>query len=557
MALSGKDDFSEWRLGAEPAARQEVKLEPAPSRPDLSHERLARPLQTITVELLGWIAVGVWALVTRLVTLGARPLDTPEAVHALYEFAVGQAAPRAAIGYLPTYGGWIHMVSAGLFAGLGSSDYVARLIFALSGLLLIVMTLAMRPLMGRAGALGLATLLAVSPSITWFSRASVTVIPAAAFTLMVLWLFMALKRRPLLSRAAALGVALGLMMAADKTSFVTLAIFAVALGLLGLTELTRTNQAWLRTRVWWRRRSPMVVAAAMVAAIVWFFSELALPGHIQGFAIASLIRSLWLAPSQLVGYLAGARFFVPPLGLYEFLIVIFAIIGALAILTRRMRTRFAAWCLIWAVLSLAFYLWTPARQSGWIVQMLVPMAIVGAFGIEYLHHSEAWAVLRYVFAALLLFTIYMQVMANFVYFAPSRAQAPWARRLSLYTRDATTVETPQLCAAAIKRTAPGSATVFFPPDTAAALRWYLRSLRPVARARDARVVVGGKVNTGPGKTYHFDYEMGWTPSLRMLDASLALAYLASTQVWSPVQSRATTLFVRAAPVFGPTAIFAP
>ncbi|MGH7917806.1 MAG: hypothetical protein ACREQE_10075, partial [Candidatus Binataceae bacterium] len=108
MALSGKDDFSEWRLGAEPAARQEVKLEPAPSRPDLSHERLARPLQTITVELLGWIAVGVWALVTRLVTLGARPLDTPEAVHALYEFAVGQAAPRAAIGYLPTYGGWIH-----------------------------------------------------------------------------------------------------------------------------------------------------------------------------------------------------------------------------------------------------------------------------------------------------------------------------------------------------------------------------------------------------------------------------------------------------------------
>ncbi|MGH8012779.1 MAG: hypothetical protein ACREQ4_09800 [Candidatus Binataceae bacterium] len=557
MAFSKKDDFSEWRLGAEPAERQEVKLEPLPPRPDLSHQRLVRPLQTITVELLAWIAVAIWALVTRLVMLGARPLDNAEAAHAIYEFGVGRAVPHAAIGHIPDYGGWVHMAAAGLLAGLGPSDYVARLIFALSGLLLIVIVLAMRPLVGRAGALGLATMLAVSPSLTWFSRASLTVIPAIAFTLMVIWLSTALKRRPLLSRAAGLGVALGLMIAADKTSFVTFAIFTVALGLLGLAELIRTNHAWLRTRVWWRRRSPMVVAAVIISAIVWFLSELALTGHLQRLAIVGLIRSLWSATGQVAGYLAGTRYFVPPLGLYEFLIVIFAIIGAIAIITTRMRTRFALWCLIWAVLSLAFYLWTPARQSDWIVQMLLPMAIVGAFGIEYLHHSEAWAVLRYVFATLLLFTIYLQMTANFVYFAPSQAQAPWARHLSLYARDATTLETPQLCAAAIKGIPAASATVFFPPNTAAALHWYLRDLRPVARASNARVVVGGVLIAGLGKTYHFDYAIGWAPNLSTLNAPLALRYLASAQVWEPVQSRTTTLFVRATPNSGRTAIFAP
>src|SRR5580658_8293098 len=91
-------DIDEWRLGIEgpeahrpessvqPPAQVQVPLsEPAPPPPpNLSHHRLDAPLYVLTVEHLGWAAVALYALITRLGALGLRPLDFIEASRALF-----------------------------------------------------------------------------------------------------------------------------------------------------------------------------------------------------------------------------------------------------------------------------------------------------------------------------------------------------------------------------------------------------------------------------------------------------------------------------------------
>src|SRR6185437_10050421 len=115
--------------------------------------------------------------------------------------------------------------------------------------------------------------------------------------------------------------------------------------------------------------------------------------------------------------LAGPDFYLPILSLYEFLIVLLAAVGALGVLTLRIRSRMATGALVWSALAAAFYLWTPARSPAFVLQMIVPMALLGALVIEYLHHTVAWSIVRYPLAVLALLTLCVQVANNFIWYA--------------------------------------------------------------------------------------------------------------------------------------------
>src|SRR5690348_9065671 len=86
------DDPGEWHLGIEPGARLEAAMrEPRAHIPsDLSAERLGRPLYVVTAEHLGWAAVALWALITRLTALGLRPLSPREAWRALFALDIAR-----------------------------------------------------------------------------------------------------------------------------------------------------------------------------------------------------------------------------------------------------------------------------------------------------------------------------------------------------------------------------------------------------------------------------------------------------------------------------------
>jgi hypothetical protein len=554
----------EWRLGIELGDDHEQEIAESPPEPahNLSRERLERPLHVVTAEHLGWVAIAAYATLTRLTALGARPLDGVEAGHALYEFDLASTGTHAAAAFQPAYSGWIHLLTAGIFALGGANDFTARIVFALSGLLLIAMAFELRYYLGRAGGLALGAMLTLSPSVTWFSRASATATPAAAMALVTVAVFMALISRPGTTRAAALGLFAGLMIAADPAGLVVAAIFVIALIPLGLWDFVTGKNVILAMRVWIDRYSSRVVLVIVVTAAVWILSQLIIPGGLSATGIA---RSLaWHGPGQ-AGFITGLRFYLPVLTLYEFMIALAGVFGAVVIITLNVRSRFAPWALIWLALSVAFFCWTPRRNTESILTILTPAAVVGAIGIDWLHHSDAWRLTRLPLAAIVALTLYIGAVGNFVCYAPDASEPPWARHANLFWGAAATTKQARLYARhAAGGIAPANATVFFDGESvpiAAPLRWYLRDLRPIAAADAATVVVSKSLPPGnaehPSAVYHFDYAEGWQPNFGAARSGDVIRFLSNGRIWGPVTTDDITILVRKPAASAPTVILTP
>ncbi len=588
MAIGQKSGHGEeWHLGIETGEHQEPAITERPAEVpyDLSHERLERPLQVVTVEHLGWGAIAVYATITRLIALGARPLDGVEAGHALYELELTNTGAQAAAALHPASGGWIHLLTAAIFTLGGANDFTARLAFALSGLIMIAMAFALRHQLGRAGGLALAAMLALSPSIAWFSRASAMAMPAAAMSLVTIAAFMALKSRPLAVRAAALGLFAGLMIAADSIGLATAVIFVAALIPLGLWELITRKNVALAIRVWLDRYSSRLVLVIVAAAVVWALSQMILAGGLdetgiaQGMATAggSGHAGLNLGLDGLRGFISGfttgLHDYAPRLTLYEFMIVVAAVFGAVVTITGNARSRFATWALIWTALSVAFFAWSrgPASASGAgsILAILTPAAVIGAIGIDWLHHSDGWRLVRIPLAAIAALTLYIGAIANFVYDAPDASEPSWAPHANLFWGASATTEQARLYSRQAEAgLTPADATVFYDGENfidgevPAPIRWYLRDLRSVESAEAATVIVSKAVQPPanaehPATIYNFDYAEGWIPNFTDARAHEVIRFVLSGRVWGPITNDDMTISAQKPSSSAPTIILTP
>ncbi|HVC43806.1 MAG TPA: hypothetical protein VND20_03245 [Candidatus Binataceae bacterium] len=557
---------AEWRLGVEPGDPPAHEPAPVASARDLSHARLTRALHVVTVEHLGWALIALYTIATRLVALGARPLDDGEARNALYAFDLTGGASGA--GYHPASAGWLHLITAGFFGVIGASDCTARMVFALAGIMLVATAFALRPYLGRAGGLALGAMLALSPGVTWFSRASAPATAASAMELITIVLYLALTARPAKYRAALLGGAAGLMMAADPSGIATAAIFLAALAILGLYGMVTRRNVYLGVRVWLDRYAPLLVTVIVTAVVCWWASQMMVPDGFDPARIAALMPRLphRLAPP---GSITGLRALVPPLACDDFLIVIAAAIGLGVIAAMRVRSRFAAWCVLWMAMSVGFYLRTAAASGNdrehleILVQMLLPMAVVGAIGLNWLHRIAAWRQIRIALLILVLFTLHATAVADFVRATPDASEAPWARHGNLYWgADATTDQTRTFGYRAADGLTPAAATVHFDGAIAAPIHWYLRSLRPVATAQAASVIVTHAAppsdeDSADTAVYRFGAAATWSPDYATIDFSRALRFFLTGAVWSPVTYDEITLAIRRAGGSAPTVILTP
>ena len=134
-------DIDEWRLGLEPGEPHHPPPPPAPpvqAPPprDLSDDRLDAPLYVLTVEHLGWAIIALYALLTRLGGLGLRPLSAVEAMDGLFARDLASHG-LGALAMNPPSSGWLDPLRAGVFLAFGASDFGARIVAAIFGLLLI------------------------------------------------------------------------------------------------------------------------------------------------------------------------------------------------------------------------------------------------------------------------------------------------------------------------------------------------------------------------------------------------------------------------------------
>jgi uncharacterized protein (TIGR03663 family) len=559
MAISGRET-EEWRLGVDPGTHEvPIEGEAAESPRNYSAERLARPLAVLTAEHVGWAVVAILALATRLVMLGARPLDSAEAGRALTELELLRSGPPPG-----THLSWVQLLQAAIFAFCGSGDYQARLIYALCGLLLIGICFAMRRRLGRAGALAFASLLMLSPSVAYFSRAADSLITTMALALLALAIFLELTNQPGRILAVAIGIAAGLALATGGPALMTAIFMLSALAIVGLTVAIATRRTSLQVRVWWTRRKALFAIAVVVAAVIWLGWEGGFFGRSPAGAIGGGLRSdiAGLRIPDAPSFLAGLNFYLPLLALYEFLIVLLAIVGALAVLTLRIRSRLATGALIWSILAVAFYLWSPVRSPDFVLQMLVPMALLGALLVEALHHTAAWNFIRYPLTLLVLFTLYLQVANNFIRYAPDASEAPWARTALLFwSAPATTSQAPFECARIAAEMPPSGPTAYF-VSSSPVLRWYLRGAAPAMSQDHAAAIVGSNdpasLFEAQGLTTHeFELDDRWEPDWQKLTPKSALNYLVNSHAWTPLESRRVTVAVRPVLKTAPTVILAP
>ncbi len=197
MASPERIPDDEWRLDEEPIERAEPEPRLAPPTAriafNLSHQRLTRAVYVVTAEHLGWYLVAAYALITRTIALGARPLDPAPATDAFAAFLIA-AHGRAA--FALSDASWVTIVQGWIFATAGATDANSRIVVTLCGLLLIAIGFVMRPVLGRAGALTFAALIAISPSMSYFSRGGSAAIASIAFMMIAIAIAESMRRRP-------------------------------------------------------------------------------------------------------------------------------------------------------------------------------------------------------------------------------------------------------------------------------------------------------------------------------------------------------------------------
>ncbi|MFQ5988251.1 MAG: glycosyltransferase family 39 protein [Dehalococcoidia bacterium] len=119
-------------------------------------------------EIASYILLALIALGMRLWALDARAFHYDESLHAFYSWKL-----YAGQGYqhMPMMHGPFQFHGTALsFLLFGDSDFTARLLPALFGTALVVLPYFLRRHLGRWGSLAVATLLAFSPTLLYYSR---------------------------------------------------------------------------------------------------------------------------------------------------------------------------------------------------------------------------------------------------------------------------------------------------------------------------------------------------------------------------------------------------
>lgn len=341
-----------------------------------STEESAQPA-ALTVESVLWVTVVAFGALLRFGALGRWPLSGNEALVALS--AAGKAAtvaepPPMVLGPLA-----FNLVSLGSWL-FGATDVAVRVFAALAGVLLILLPWFGRRLLGRGPALGAALFIAVSPSLSFFSRHAGDTIFGA---LCALWLVFAVAQymqQPSTTRAWHVALAMGIGLTSGAGFWSVLAAGALYLFVLywQQRDADEPSEAWdVVLEGWQRIRAESARLSGLVIALVLFVSTAAFVNP-SGLAQAFAQPARWLA--LITG--AGSDLVVPfslVLLLYELPILIWAALGASIWLDHHPHwTRFL---LVWAGVTLVPATLTNSGWAGGVAYVALPLALLAGVGL--------------------------------------------------------------------------------------------------------------------------------------------------------------------------------
>lgn len=195
----------------------------------------------------GFLIIVALALLMRLWELGGRTMHYDEAIHVHYAWRLLNSS-GAAGGWPWIFGTdfihspWMHgpfqiEFTALIFRIFGDSDVTARLGYILFGTALVGLPYFLRDYLGRAGALLVAVMLALSPAMLYFSRFGRNDIIMAFWAtalLVLMWRYLHEGKHRYLYLAS---VVLALMFGTKETAYIVALIFGAMMFVLAVSDI--------------------------------------------------------------------------------------------------------------------------------------------------------------------------------------------------------------------------------------------------------------------------------------------------------------------------------
>lgn len=203
------------------------------------------------------------ALAMRLYELGAKAMHHDESLHATFSwyFAQGQGYAHDPLMHGPLQ---FH-ATAGLFLLLGDGEFTARLPAALAGTALVATPLLFRRVLGGSGVIAAALLLALSPSLLYYSRFARADLPAALWSVLLVAAVWRYRTEGGCRWLVMLAAALALAFATKETAYLTAAVLLLYVN-AALTARLLAGRDGTRLR--------RAIEAAALFPVAWLFAAL-------------------------------------------------------------------------------------------------------------------------------------------------------------------------------------------------------------------------------------------------------------------------------------------
>ncbi len=370
---------------------------PAEELPAASPLDRAFEIRGISWLAAAWVVVLAGAVALRLARLDLWALAPREARMAFDAWLLYTGQPAPAGDAIPAVGPLPLLLDGFSFFLFGVTDATFRLTDALAGIAIVPLALALRPVVGRWGAFGMALLAAVSPTLVFASRTGDGQIlgAALAFGLVVAVVRLGLEAPGDAAAgrwAAGAGVMLAALLATGASAPSVLLALAVGVALAAALEpdgVVRRGLGRLR-----ERRLATGFAIALAAALVVLFTRFFT--HPAGLVGIPATFGDWFAlltrPNAALA--TAPAVILLTLLLYEPVAVLLAVAGHRVNVRaggdRSLPTLFAAW------FGSAFVLWgfTAGRLPEHAVHVALPLVLLAGIGLGAWIATTDWAWVR-------------------------------------------------------------------------------------------------------------------------------------------------------------------
>ena len=336
--------------------------------------------------LSGWLTLGcvatlVAALALRLMRLDTVALGAGEAARAYDTWVLFRGQPPAGGEAIPDSGAALLLLEGLVFFLFGATDVVARLVPVLAGLALVLLPLALRRWLGDPAALGMAGLIAVSPTLVFASRVVSPEIVIAALALAAVAILVHLGTPDASTRrgAVALGVVAGAAFAAGPSALSVILTVLVGIALATVAAPHGAIRAGLRAL---RRELPFFLLSIAATAALAFTRFLSHPAGIVG---------AWETVGEWFALLAGpgaqpVQLFILALLIYEPLAIAFAVVALARDEQREAVALFGGW------FAAAFAVWSFSAGRGpeHAVHVALPLVLLAGMALGWLLHGIDW-----------------------------------------------------------------------------------------------------------------------------------------------------------------------